>query len=304
MTETYHPKGIVRALENVPRRGVASIILSGFLLTAHDAAVKSVSETVPVGELIGVRGAMATLLLALLIVWRYGWREGRVVHVKGNLARAVLMITSTFLFISGLRVMPLADAVAIAFVGPIMLTALAVPVLGERVGWRRWTAVLFGFGGVIIMLRPSGEGIYWVALLPAGAALSGSLRDVITRRLSTGDSSLAILFFTTVAVAVSGLATAPFGGWVALSFRELALITLISLFYCAAHFFLIEAFRYAEAGLLSTFRYLSLVWAVLFGFVIWRDIPDASMIVGAVLVVGAGLYIALRETRVKQLAAP
>ena len=103
MTETYHPKGLVRALENVPRRGVASIILSGLLLTAHDAAVKSVSETVPLGELIGVRGAMATLLLALQIVWRYGWREGRIVHVRGNLARAVLMITSTFLFISGLR---------------------------------------------------------------------------------------------------------------------------------------------------------------------------------------------------------
>ena len=191
MMETYHPKGIVRALENVPRRGVvASIILRGLLLTAHDAAVKSVSETVPVGELIGVRGAMATLL----IVWRCGWREGRGAHVKRNLARAALMITSTFLFISGLRVMPLADAVAIAFVGPIMLTALAVPVLGEQVSWRRWTAVLFGFSGVIVMLRPSGEGIYWVALLPAGAALSGSLRDVITRRLSTGDSSIAILF--------------------------------------------------------------------------------------------------------------
>ena len=229
MTETYHPKGLARALENVPRRGVASIILSGLLLTAHDAAVKSVSETVPLGELIGVRGAMATLLLALLIVWRYGWREGRIVHVRGNLARAVLMITSTFLFISGLRLMPLADAIAVSFVGPIMLTALAVPVLGERVGWRRWTAVLLGFGGVIIMLRPSGEGVYWVALLPAGAALSGSLRDVITRRLSTRDSSIAILFFTTAAVAAAGLATAPFGGWIALTSREIALLVLTAL---------------------------------------------------------------------------
>ena len=198
--------------------------------------------------------------------------------------------------------MPLADAIAVSF-GPIMLTALAVPVLGERVGWRRWTAVLLGFGGVIIMLRPSGEGVYWVALLPAGAALSGSLRDVITRRLSTRDSSIAILFFTTAAVAAAGLATAPFGGWIALTSREIALLVLISLFYCAAHFFLIEAFRYAEAGLLSTFRYLGLVWAVLFEFLIWRHIPDASTIAGAVLVVGAGLYIAVREARVKKIAA-
>ena len=303
MTETYHPKGAARALENVPRRGVISIIVSGLLLTAHDAAVKSVSETVPVGQLIGVRGIMAMALLAVLITWRYGWREGKIVHLQGNLARAGLMIASTYLLISGLREMPLADAIAIAFVGPIMLTALAVPILGERVGWRRWTAVLLGFGGVIVMLRPSGSGIYWVALLPAGAALAGSLRDVITRRLSARDSSIAILFFTTTAVAVSGLATAPFGGWIALNVREFSVLALVSVFYCAAHFFLIEAFRYAEAGLLSTFRYLGLVWAGLFGFVIWHDIPDVSTFAGAALVVGAGLYIALREARIKHAAA-
>ena len=102
--------------------GIISIIVSGLLLTAHDAAVKSVSETVPVGQLIGVRGIMAMALLAVLITWRYGWREGKIVHLQGNLARAGLMIASTYLFISGLREMPLADAIAIAFVGPIMLT--------------------------------------------------------------------------------------------------------------------------------------------------------------------------------------
>ncbi len=264
----------------------------------HDAAVKLISEAVPLGQLIGVRGTMATALVAALISWRYGWREGKPVHLSGNLARAGLMIVSTFLFIGALRLMPLAEAVAVAFVGPIMLTALAVPLLGERVGWRRWTAVAFGFAGVIVMLRPGTDGLYWVALLPAGAALAGSFRDILTRRLSTRDSSIAILFFTTAAVAVSGLATAPFGGWIALGIRDLGALLLISVLYCAAHFALIEAFRYAEAGLLSTFRYLGLVWAVLFGAALWGHIPDGWTSIGAIMVVGAGLYIAWREARV------
>ena len=297
MTEAYHPKGLLRPLKNMPRRGVASILLAGFLLTAHDAAVKSVSDAIPLGQLIGVRGVIATLILAILIATRYGWREGRPLNLQGNLARAALMIASTFLFIGGLRLMPLADAVAVAFIGPIMLTALAVPALVERVGWRRWTAVTLGFLGVVVMLRPGGDGIYWAALLPAGAALAGSVRDVITRRISTDDGSIAILFFTTVSVAAAGLVTAPFSAWVYLSLYDIGVFVLISLLYCAAHFFVIEAFRYAEAGLLSTFRYLGLVWAVLFGFVIWRDVPDTWTISGALLVVGSGLYIAWREAR-------
>ncbi|MDA0260902.1 MAG: DMT family transporter [Proteobacteria bacterium] len=289
MTEIPPPQAVVRALLNVPRRGIASIIVGGFLLTAHDAAIKSVSDAVPVGQIIGIRGVIATLLLALLISWRFDWRIGTVVDLRGNLARAVLMIAGTFLFIAALRRMPLADAIAVAFVGPIMLTALAVPFLGEHVGWRRWTAVFLGFCGVIVMLRPTGDGIYWIALLPVGAALTGAMRDIFTRRLSVGDSSIAILFFTTAAVAVAGLATAPLGDWIGLSIPDIANLVLLSVLYCAAHFLIIDAFRYAQAGLLSTFRYLNLVWATVLGFAIWGHIPGAWTIAGAALVVSAGV---------------
>lgn len=295
----YPSKTVLASLENIPRRGIVSLLIGGLLLTAHDAAVKSVPDIVPIGQLIAVRGIMATFLLTILISLKYGWREAGTLNFRGNIVRAILMIISTFLFITGLRLMPLADAVAIAFVGPIMLTALAASVLGEDVGWRRWTAVGLGFCGVIIMLRPSGEGIYWVALFPVGAALAGSIRDIVTRQISVGDSSITILFFTTAAVAASGIITLPFVGWMPLDIERIGLLGLISLLYCSAHFFIIEAFRYAEAGLLSTFRYFSLVWATIFGFIFWHHLPDLQTIVGSMLVVGAGVYIAWREVRLK-----
>ena len=268
----------------------------GLLLTINDAVMKWLTADYPLGEVLFVRGAFVFLPIALM-VWRAGGVAVLAVHdVRGQTGRAVMVVCSSFLFIGGLRLLPLAEAIAIAFAGPLFLTVLARPMLGERVGPRRWSAVVAGFLGVLLMLRPTGEALNWAALLPLGAALTGAFRDVITRRISATDSTIAILCVTTGAVTLAGLCTAPFG-WRPLGLADLGLLALAGCLLAGAHYLMIESFRLAEAALVAPFKYATLVWATAFGFLLWGDLPDQSMLAGSALVIGSGLYILHRETR-------
>ena len=220
----------------------------------------------------------------------------RLRNPRGPLLRAALVVSATFLFVTGLRAMPLADAIAVTFAGPLFLTVLAMAVLREKVGWRRWCAVLVGFVGVMLIVRPTGDAVRWIALLPLSAAFLGALRDIVTRRISGGESSLAILGVTSLAVTLAGLATLPFG-WRVPALQDIGYLAVAGALLCAAHFLQIEAFRLAEAGLVAPFKYSSMIWAVAVGFVIWGDLPDAWTLAGAAIVIGSGLYILHREVR-------
>ncbi len=265
------------------------------LLTLNDAILKALSERYPIGQMLFLRGLFVFVPIAIL-AWRAGGRRSlRVRNVGGQLARALLTISSTFLFVTGLSLMPLADAIAIVIAGPLFVTALARPVLHEHVGWRRWLAVGVGLAGVLIMLRPGTSALRWAALFPLVGAFMGAMRDVVTRELCASDSSTAILCFTTVAVTVGGLLTWPLG-WQVLETRDLLAFAASGMLLGAAHFLLIETFRFAQAALVAPFKFTNLVWAVLFGFLIWGDLPDRWVVLGASIVVASGLYILHRET--------
>ena len=178
----------------------------------------------------------------------------------------------------------------------MFLTALATPMLGERVGWRRWSAVAAGFAGVLLMLRPTGGALYWAALLPLGAALAGAFRDVFTRRIAVTETTIGILVVSTAAVTLAGLATVPFG-WQPLVARDIGLFALAGLLLGGAHYLMIESFRFAEVALIAPFKYASMIWATAFGFIIWGHLPNAWVLAGSTLVIGSGLYILHRETR-------
>ena len=193
--------------------------------------------------------------------------------------------------------MPLADAIAFTFSGPLIVAALAPFLLGERVGWRRWSAILVGFAGVIIMARPTPNAFQWIALIAFGAAFWGALRDMVTRRISTEESSDLILYYSTAAVMIIGGLAAFFYPWRMPGTADLALFALLGVLNGGAHYMMIEAHRWAEASIIAPFRYTALVWALILGFVIWDDVPDVWLLCGASLVVGSGLYILHRETR-------
>ncbi len=168
--------------------------------------------------------------------------------------------------------------------------------LGEKVGWRRRGAVLVGFLGVVIMARPGAGGLQWAVLLPLGAALCGGVRDLITRRIARSETTVSMLFVTTAVVMLAGLATAPFG-WAPLRGADLWVFASSGVLIAGAHYLLIEAFRHAEAALVAPFKYTSMVWAVLFGYLFFSDLPDAWTLAGASVVILAGLYILHRETQ-------
>ena len=192
-----------------PVLGIGYMLASGVVMSVNDGFLKWAAATLPTGEIMAGRGVVSLIFILAIVAWGRQWSALREVNPWGQAGRATMIVIATFLLVAAFRVMPLADAIALAFVSPILTAALAPVLLHERVGWRRWIAVVIGFGGAVIMLRPGG-GFLWIALLPLGVAVCDTFRDVITRRLSSRDSSLAIVFYTTLAVTIVGFATLPF----------------------------------------------------------------------------------------------
>ena len=279
-----------------PFKGIVCMVIGVGLLTLNDAVMKWLTADYPIGQIMFVRGALMIIPIVILAWASGGISSLRVRSLFGQGVRAAFFVASTFLFLFALSVMPLASVVAIGFTGPLFLTALAAPVLGERVGWRRWIAVFVGFAGVIVMVRPTAESLAFVALLPLGASLADAAKDLATRKLAATDSSIGTLWFTNIAITLSALPTAPFG-WQPLRLVDLGLLVVAALVLVAANYFLIETFRFADASLVSPFKYTAMVWAILFGFFVWGDVPNSWLILGACLVIGSGFYILRRENR-------
>ena len=286
-----------RTQRHAPGLAIVYMVAAGVLITLNNAATKAVAHEVPLGELIFFRGLTAALLIALwLRVGRGSFADLKVRRPWDHFWRGVLMVISMFAFIAGVRAMPLVDVQALVFIGPVLITAMAPFLLSERVGWHRWSAVLVGFAGVVVMLRPGAAGLYWVALLPLASALTSALRDIMTRRMSAGDTSLAIEFCTQSIVVAAAAATAA-AGWVVPAPRDLVLIVLCGVLLTGAHVLTIESLRFAEAVAVAPFRYLMLIWTGLLGFALFGEIPDLWAVLGSALIVASGLYVIHRETR-------
>ncbi len=264
------------------------------LLTLNNAFLKTLTSDYPPGQLIALRAAFVFIPIAL-IAWRNDGLESlKINSIGGQSIRAGFLVATQFLMVTSLGLLPLADVTALSFSGPLVITALAGPMLGEQVGWRRWAAVVVGFSGVLIMVRPDPEIFRIAALLPILAASSGALRDLVTRRISTGESSIAILCFSTSAVLLAGLVSMRLHH-LPLTMADLPLLAVAGCLQGAAHFILIEAFRHGEAAVIAPFKYTALPWAAVFGFLLFGQIPDIWIITGAMPVICAGLYIVHRE---------
>jgi len=290
-------------------RGIVCMVASVGIITLNDSLLKWLSADYPVGQIMAIRGLFVFLPVLALAQWEGGLHKLRVHRPSAQAMRAAFVVCGMFLYIGGLRFMPLADAIAITFAGPLFSTALAVPMLGEKVGWRRWSAVIVGLIGVTVMLRPSGEGIAWAAMLPLGAALTSGFRDIVTRRLSVSDSSSSILGVTTLAVTCAGFLTLfipPLTGWDywtwhPMEFTHVAVLALAGLLLGTGQYLMIESVRLAEIGLVAPFRYTSMLWAVAVGYLVYGTLPDHWMLTGAGLVIVSGIYILHRETRKRVL---
>ncbi len=270
--------------------GIAFMVAAGCVVSLNDATVKWLSTELPVGQIVCLRAAVA-LILGLVFAWREsGHISFRVSSPRLQVLRGMLAAGGMFLFVMGLRHLPLADAVAILFAAPLFSFVLAVIILGEGLNARRILAALVGFAGIVVMARPGTPHFSWVLLLPLGAALCGGLREVITRHLSHRDASSSTYLAGTTVVVVASLASIAFG-WELPSMQQLLLLGLAGVLVGFAEYFMIEAYRNAEVTLVAPFVYTSMVWASLFGYLIFGTIPGLAVVAGAALIIASGLYL-------------
>ena len=266
------------------------------LLTSNDAVSKFLAETYPIGQVVALRQSCSLLVILPYIHWVAGWDSLRIVNLGGQAARATFFVATTVCIVWGLSLLPLTTVIAIAFSSPVFVVALSGPLLGEKVGIRRWGAVMVGFIGMLMIVRPGGASFTWLLLIPVFAAMCAASRDMVTRRISRTESSVAILFWSAVVVVVLTLMTSFFG-WKPVTPQAAAWLLLNGALAAGAHFFMIEALRLGDASLVSPFRYTGLIWAAFLGYMIWGHLPDSWTWAGAGLLIASGIYIAEREAR-------
>ena len=273
------------------------------LFPALNATVKYLGEDYTVWQIIWVRSIMHLVVMVALCAPGYGLvRVFTTTRPLLQLIRSALQVGAMYLFMSALTVLPLATVTSITFTAAFMVVMLSIPMLGEKVGPRRWLAVLVGFGGAIVIIRPgSGDIADWPALMALGAALCYAFFQILTRKLAPYDDSRTTAVYTVVVTLVVSSAIAPIGFSWPTDVNVWLLFLALGVFGGISHFFLIKAYETGEASVLSPFDYGQLVGATLLGYLIWGDFPDGWTWVGVAIIVCSGVYIAHREARRKPL---
>ena len=272
--------------------GIGLMLLSIFMFSFGDALGKFLVATYSVGQLLWLR-ACAALLVLLPMAWRQRAAFARLERPWLQLLRAVLSTLEVAAFFLATVYLPLADVVTYYLACPIFVTALSAMVLRERVGWRRWSAVLIGFVGVLIALRPSAQTVSWPALIALSGSLSFAVLMLITRSLrATPDIVLASSQF--IGTFALGALMSPFG-WVTPSLGSLGLFAAAGCISVCALLCVNRSLKLAPASVVVPYQYSMIVWAVMFGYFVFGDVPQPATILGAAIIIGAGLYIFLRE---------
>jgi len=276
-----------------PVAGIGLMLLGVFLFCINDAVGKWLVATYPVAQFLLIRSATTLLLLAPFI-----WRAGRAAFWNAprpglQLARCMLSTAEVVLFFWAVVYLPLADAITFYLAGPIYVTALSALLLKESVGWRRWAAVLVGFLGVVIALRPSAATLTWPALIALTGSVCFALLMIVTRMLR--DTHDTVLMSTQMGGTFAfGAVAAPLA-WVTPSLYDLMFLSGFGVVSVAALFSINRSLKLAPASVVVPYQYTMLVWAILLGYVVFGDVPDRFMLAGSTIIVAAGLYIFHRE---------
>jgi drug/metabolite transporter (DMT)-like permease len=285
--------------------GILAMLASTTSFVIGDACMKAVGTELPLGQMIFLRGLLATVLV-LLLVRLFG--AGGTVAKLGHplvLTRTASEIGATLCFFSGLVLMPLADATAISQFAPLALTAAAAIFLSEPVGWRRWLATLVGLIGVLIIIKPGTSAFNWAALFIVGSVLSVTVRDILTRQIPPDVPAVLMTALAALAITLAGLALKPFEVWQLPSAATVGMLVVAAVGMVAGFHTIILAMRSGELSLIAPFRYNSVLLATLVGFFAFGEVPAVSTLVGIAIVVAAGLYTFHREhVRRRAVASP
>ncbi len=294
---------VVDLNRNRPLLGITLKVVSALIFTGMVTLVKITSDEVPIGEVMFARNFFG--LIPVLIV--VGWRGELVTafatrRPMGHLSRAVVGGTAMALWFAALGYMPLPDATAISFSAPLMTVVLAAIILGETVRIYRWTAVVIGFLGILIILSPhlGKGGVDDAARLGAGLAFLSAcfmaLAQITVRRLTNTERTATIVIWFSGTTALLSLLTLPFG-WVMPTLEQAVMLVTLGLLGGVGQILLTQSYRYADAATIAPFEYTAMLWAILVGWLVFEEAPVAEVIAGSAIVIGAGIFVIYRERR-------
>jgi drug/metabolite transporter (DMT)-like permease len=281
-------------------------LISALLFAAMSALVRQLGDVAPVGQMVFFRSACA--IPPVLLIYAYRGELASAVYTSrpfGQFGRGLLSVGGMFTNFSALTRLPLADATAISFASPLITVALAAVILKEHVRVYRWTAVLVGFAGVIVMLIPHFDLSHYAAAGAATVATIGSILALVsafcnagtviqTRRLTQSETTSSIVFYFSLVTAIAGALTLPFA-WHTPTGSELVALISLGVLGGIAHIFLTESYRHATASVVAPFDYSAMLWALLLGYWVFGELPSALVYAGASIVAGAGLFVIWRE---------
>ncbi len=288
--------------KSAPTRGIVAMVAATALFCCGDALMKLSATTLPTTETMFVRSAVSALLVSCFAVWTGAFRAWRRAMVPAMGLRAGSDATASLFFQAALGRMPFADIMAVLQMAPLMLTAGSAVFLGEKVGWRRWSAVAVGLFGALLIVKPGTSAFTWWAIAAILAVILGTARDIATRRIDPALPTALIMALSAFAVAFVSLLGAAFEVWIMPSGTELLMLLSAGVFSMLGQLSLITAVRSAEISVVAPFRYAGIVWALLLGLAIWGHIPDAVALFGIVAVAVAGIYTYHRESVLRRQA--
>jgi len=281
-------------------KGILLYCVAIFLFVTMDAIVKHANETYEPMQVVWARYFFHMLLMTLFLAPKLKMDLVRTVKPKLQIFRSMLLLGATVCFFTALKYIPLADAGAMGSTSPLFVMVLSVFVLGEKISFRRWSAVIVGFLGALIILRPGFGDVHPAMFLVIGMAVFYASYQIATRKLAGVDSSYTTIFYTALVGTIVMSIVAPFF-WVTPDLFGWGMLALIGLIGGVSHFIIILAFTYTTASTAAPFAYTQLIWTAIFGFFAFGDLPDEFTILGATIIVGSGLYILYRERQINKI---
>jgi drug/metabolite transporter (DMT)-like permease len=295
------PDTTVENAAGSPQVGILLMVAAGVCFALLDTGAKYLTADHHVLQVVWGRYFFSLAFLPLIVGRVNPLRVARTGHLTLQIVRSLLLLAATAFFFTAVHFIPLADATAISFVAPLLLTMLSIPLLGETVGRRRWTAVIVGLIGALIVIRPGFGQAGWAAMLPLFSALAYTLYLITTRMLSAIDSSATIFLYTGLVGTLVMTAVVPFF-WTAPTLGGWLLMITLGLLGGGGHYLVIQAFRRAPASALSPFGFVVIIWTTTTGYLVFGDVPDAPTILGATIIIASAVFVFYRESVVRRAA--
>lgn len=279
---------------SINRRAIMAMSGGMTLLAVNDSLVRWVGSDLPVGQMMTIRGVALLIVFLAVFHWRKMPISLKAIGHKWSVIRAVCELTATYLFLSAIMLVPIAVATTLVFTAPIIMTAIAGPVLREKVGPWRWTAVIVGFLGVLLITTPVNGEFDPALLLALGCSALVVVRDIVTRKIDPNLPSSSVAITTAIVVSIGGLLSIPWG-WNEPSPVNYAMLAVAGMFVGGSYILYVTSVRIGDFSLIAPFRYIAIPWAALFGWIVWDETPGSFALLGCALIVGSGLLILYRE---------